>query len=89
MEGLEVAKKTQADFPHLLVLADDGRGLSEAVNLIHPRAAPDDSDADRPTTILLDQYGIVRWLFRPETVIARLSPDEVLEAIDRTMPETP
>ena len=59
------------------------RGLSNAAGLIHPHAAPDDADADVPTTILVDRSGIVRWLYRSPAVIVRLSPDEVLQAIDR------
>jgi peroxiredoxin len=82
MEGLEDAKKTQADFPHLLVLADEGRGLSEAMELVDPHAAPDGRDADVPTTILVDRHGTVRWIHR-SGVISRLSPDEVLQAVDQ------
>jgi alkyl hydroperoxide reductase subunit AhpC len=85
MEGLDDAKKTQADFPHLVVLADHERGLSEAAALIHPHATPDGNDADVPTTILVDKLGTVRWLYRSPVVIARLSPDEVLQAIDGHM----
>ncbi len=58
LEGLDDAKKTQAEYPHLLVLADQGRGLSEAVDLIHSHAAPDGADADTPTTILVDRHGM-------------------------------
>lgn len=89
VEGRDDAAKTQGDFPHLLVLADQERGLSEAAGLIHPRAAPDGSDADTPTTILVDRHGTVRWLYRPREVIARLSPDEVLQAIDQHIPARP
>jgi peroxiredoxin len=83
VDGPDDARKTQADFPHLTVLSDEGRGLSEAAGLIHPHAAPDGGDADVPTTILVDRQGIVRWLYRSPSVIARLSPDEVLQAIDQ------
>jgi len=86
MEGLEDARKTQAQFPHLIALADEARGLSEAAGLIHPHAAPDGRDVDVPTTILVDRHGIVRWLYRSPEVVARLSPDEVLRAIDRYNP---
>jgi alkyl hydroperoxide reductase subunit AhpC len=86
LEGFDDAKKTQADFPHLLVLADQGRELSEAVELIHPHAAPDGSDTDAPTTILVDQNGTACWVYRSGEVIARLSPDEVLQAIDQHLP---
>src|SRR3954470_4412986 len=82
VEGLEDARKTQADFPHLTAVSDEALGLSRAAGLIHPHAAPDGSDADVPTTILVDRGGTVRWLYRSPVVIARLSPDEVLQAID-------
>ncbi len=88
VEGVDDARKTQAQFPHLVVVADQKRGLSEAVDLIHENAAPDGSDADAPTTILVDRKGIVRWFYRSPRVIARLSPDDVLEAIDQRMPAT-
>jgi alkyl hydroperoxide reductase subunit AhpC len=39
VEGADDAKKTQTDFPHLLVLADESRGLSDPVGLIHPAFA--------------------------------------------------
>ena len=89
VEKPDDAQKTQADFPHLLVLADRGRGLSEAGGFLHPHAAPDGSDADAPTTVLVDRHGTVRWLYRSGEVIARLSPDEVLQAIDNHVPATP
>jgi peroxiredoxin len=85
VEGPDDARKTQAEFPHLTVLSDEGRGLSEAAGLIHPHAAPDGGDADVPTTILVDRRGTVRWLYRSPSVIARLSPDEVLQAIDQKL----
>src|SRR5262249_5235351 len=82
MEGTEDAAKTQADFPHLLVLADERRGLSDTAALVHTRVTPDGKDADMPTTIMVDRQGRLRWLSRPPVVIRRLSPDEVLQAID-------
>jgi peroxiredoxin len=89
VEGPDGAKETQADFPHLLVLADQGRGLSEAAALMHPGAGRDGSDVATPTTILVNGQGSVRWLYRPGEVIARLSPEEVLQAIDQHMAATP
>src|SRR5262245_49491076 len=82
VEGTDDVRKTQADFPHLTVLSDEGRSLSESAGLIHPHAAPDGGDTDVPTTILVDKRGTVRWLYRSPSVIARLSPDELLRAID-------
>lgn len=85
MESADDARLTQSDFPHLLVLADAGRGLSEAAALIDPHAAPDGRDVDAPTTILVDRSGQVQWVYRSPAVIARLSPAEVLQAIDERL----
>lgn len=89
LEGLDDAKKTQADFPHLLVLADEQRGLTEAVGVLHPHAGPGGTDAAAPTTILVDRNGIVRWVYRSDEVVARLAPEEVLQAIDAHVPTQP
>jgi peroxiredoxin len=87
MEGLDDAGKTQRDFPHLIVLADHGRGLSEAVEIVHAHGGRFSwhDDADYPTSILVDRRGTVRWLHRA-SVVERLSPDEVLAEIDRRVP---
>jgi hypothetical protein len=53
------------------------------VQVIHKGAGPKADDTNAPTTFLIDGGGQVRWLFRPERYIARLSADEVLWAIDR------
>jgi alkyl hydroperoxide reductase subunit AhpC len=82
VEGTEDAKATQSDFPHLLVIADKERGLSDAVRLIHPHSAPDGGDTAAPTTIIVDRRGVVRWFYRPAKAISRLSADDVLRAID-------
>lgn len=86
LEGTEDAEKTQHDFPHLLVLADQERGLSEAAGLIHPHSSPDGRDTSAPTTILVDRHGKTCWVYRSGEVIARLSPDDVLQAIDLNAP---
>ena len=85
VEGDDDATRTQADFPHLTVVSDEDRGLSEAAGLIHPHAGPEGADTDVPTTILVDKQGTVRWLYRSPSVIARLSPDDLLEAIDQNL----
>jgi peroxiredoxin len=87
LEGREDAEKTQAQFPHLHVVADEDRGLANAVEVIHLRSNPHgQGDTTAPTTLLIDGRGVVRWAFRPGNVVRRLSPDEVLAAIDREMP---
>lgn len=89
IEGPDDARLTQADYPHLMVLADGSRGLADAAGVIHPGSAPGGKDTAAPTTILVDAGGNVRWLYRSPRAIARLSPDEVLQAIDRNMRPRP
>jgi alkyl hydroperoxide reductase subunit AhpC len=86
LEGLEEARNSQTQCPHLVVLADEGRKLSEAAGLIHAHARPDGGDADTPTTIIVDRHGTVRWFYRSPAVLARLSPDDVLREVDRNIP---
>lgn len=86
LEDQETAKATQEAFPHLVVVADADRKLAEAVDVIQPHSAPDGGDTTAPTTILVDGSGTVRWTFRPERFLARLSPRQVLDALDEHMP---
>lgn len=87
LEGRDEARQTQADFPHLLVLADADRNLANAAEVIHPNSGHDGGDTTAPTTIIVDGDGTVRWLYRPPRATERLSPDELLEAIDRHLPQ--
>lgn len=82
LEGPEQARQTQADFPHLTVVTDADRNLINVVNAIHRRSAPNGGDTAAPTTLLIDRQGTVRWLFRPERHIVRLTPTELLAAVD-------
>jgi peroxiredoxin len=87
LEGTEDAKKTQADFPHLTIVADRERGLANVARVIHPHSAPDhQGDTSAPTTVLIDGSGKVHWVFRPERVLVRLSPHELLAAVDQYLP---
>lgn len=80
------AQATQTDFPHLIVVADAERKLAEALSVLHPKSGIDGGDTTAPTTLLVDGNGTVCWVFRPDRVLTRLSPAEVLAAIDREMP---
>ncbi len=83
LDDQPTAQVTQAQFPHLVVVADDQRFLSEALGVIHQQSAPDGNDTSAPTTFLVDGKGIVRWLFRPDRFLARLSPAQLLAEIDK------
>jgi len=86
VEDRKAAEETQAQFPHLVVVSDAEHKLAEAVASIHPHSGPDGSDTAAPTTLLIDGSGKVRWTFRPDRVLVRLSPAQVLAAIEEKMP---
>ena len=76
------AQKTQARFPHLVVVSDEEQNIAKAMQVIQPGAAADGSDTNAPTTFLVDGAGLVRWNFRATRFFARLSPSELLAVID-------
>jgi peroxiredoxin len=85
-EDRETAQKTQQDFPHLTVAADPERKLITAVEVLHKGAGQSGEDVAAPTTFLIDRKGVVRWVFRPTVVVNRLSPNELLAAVDKELP---
>jgi peroxiredoxin len=87
MDDREDAQKSQAQFPHLMVVADTDQKMCQTLNVIHPGAGHGGKDTAAPTTILVDGQGRVRWLFRPHRFLERLSPAQLLAAIDEHMPE--
>src|SRR6478735_8211179 len=85
LDNLEESKETQTRFPHLVVVADFEKNLSEAVQVIHGDEGPGGATTDAPTTILVDGRGIVRWVFRPDRFLIRLNPQQLLQKIDEHM----
>jgi peroxiredoxin len=85
-DNQSASQATQAAFPHLVVVSDADQHMAKAMQVIHPGAALDGGDTNAPTTFLVDGDGYVRWLARPERFITRLSPGELLAAIDKTWP---
>src|SRR5688572_8129275 len=82
IEGLDEAKAIQKDFPHLIVVSDEQRKLTDAIAAIHPESGPDGGDTAAPTTLLIDGSGTVRWTYRPERVFDRLAPGQLLAVVD-------
>src|SRR5437867_2574980 len=82
----KTASETQADFPHLVLVADAGQPMAKAIGVTHIRAGRDGSDTNAPTTFLVDTDGKVRWMFRPQWFLTRLSAAELLAAVDATWP---
>jgi len=81
----ETARMTQAEFPHLLVISDADQSVAKAMDVIHKGAGRDGSDTNAPTTFLIDGQGQVRWFFRPDRFIERLSADLLLKSIERVL----
>jgi peroxiredoxin len=79
------SQQTQTDFPHLTVVADTDQNLAKSIQVIHKGVGPGFTDTNAPTTFLIDGAGKVRWFFRPDTFVVRLTPEELLEAIDKNM----
>lgn len=83
------AQQTQDNFPHLVVVADTAQSLAKSFQVIHPGVGPGGTDTNAPTTILVDGAGKAAWFFRPDRFLVRLSPDDLLAAIDRTWKTAP
>lgn len=78
--------ETQKQFAHLTILCDEKRELARAAAVIGPHYSPvDGSETTAPTTILIDKTGQVRWLFRPDRYLERLSVEELLTQVDRQL----
>ena len=82
LEEPDLAKVTQQEFPHLVVVADSEGKLIKAAEVLHRGAGKAGEDIAAPTTFFIDKQGTVRSLFRPRQVISRLSAKEVLAAVD-------
>ena len=85
LDNVEDTADMKKQFPHLILISDAEANLSKAVEVLGPHRGHDGAETDSPTTILVDRNGQVRWVFRPDLVLERLSPDNLLEAIDKNL----
>jgi peroxiredoxin len=82
IEDLDTAAQTQRDFPHLTVVSDEGRELSDAIDVVNKGSTPDGGDSAAPTVLLIDGNGTVQSLHRPTRLIARPSASDLAAAIE-------
>jgi peroxiredoxin len=82
-DDLKTTQLTQADFRHLSAVSDAEQNVAKAMQVLDPGKGPHGSDTNAPTTFFVDGAGTVRWVFRPERFISRLTPDELLTAMDQ------
>jgi peroxiredoxin len=82
-DNLEESKKTQEAFPHLQIVSDAKLNMADAMVLKDERnRGPGGVDTNTPTTILVDGASTVRWIGRPDRFLTRLTPDDLLKAVD-------
>ena len=83
LEDRDTAAESVKEFPNLRVVADHEREMAKAFQVIHQGSAPDGGDSAAPTTVLVDGEGQVRWIYRPERVMTRLSPKELFAEVQK------
>ena len=62
-------------------LADRDLAVTRRYGLLHARAGPDGQDVPRPTTVVLDRDGVVRWFSITRNFQVRPDPGDVLRAV--------
>jgi peroxiredoxin len=82
-DDLENSKKTQAAVPHLQIVSDADHHVADALDINDPGHGPGGTDTNAPTTILVDGTGTVRWVYRADRFLVRLSPEELLKEVDQ------
>ena len=82
-DDLENSKKTQGAFPHLQIVSDAKHNMGDVLKLTdEAHHGPGGVDTNAPTTMLVDGTGAVRWIYRADRFMVRLSPEELLKAVD-------
>jgi peroxiredoxin len=83
-DDLEDSKKTQDDFRHLQVVSDAEGNIASALEVKDKvNKGHKGEETNSPTTILVDPEGTVRWVYRADRFLTRLSPEELLKAVDQ------
>jgi len=83
-DDLENSKKTQEACPHLQIVSDANASIANALELMDKvHHGPKGEDTNAPTTMVVDGAGTVRWIYRADRFMVRLSPDDLLKAVDQ------
>ena len=87
------ALRSKLDLP-ILMVCDVGGTLMDPLNIRHDGGMPPgliagevakvnpSKDLFLATNFLLDEQGVIRWIYRPDTYRVRASIDELVAAID-------
>jgi peroxiredoxin len=60
--------------------------VTRRYGLLHARGGNKGQDVPRPTTVVLDRHGVVRWLQLADTIQVRPDPTDVARAVRRLAP---
>ena len=62
-------------------VADPDLAVTRRYGLVHARGGEHGEDVPRPTTVVLDRAGVVRWLWVSDNFQVRPDPNEVRRAV--------
>src|SRR5437588_11959663 len=86
-DDLENSKKTQEACPHLQIASDANASIANALELVDKiHHGPKGEDTNAPTTMLVDAHGTVRWIYRADRFMVRLSRGDLRKAVDAHRP---
>jgi mycoredoxin-dependent peroxiredoxin len=71
------------------LLYDPRAETIRAYGVLHAHGGEEGQDIARPAEFLVDQTGMIRWVNLAGSLLARLRPDTVLQAIDLMTTPTP
>lgn len=66
-------------------LSDENLEVIRRYDLLHEKGRRSGEDIARPAEFLLDSSGVVRWVNMTDNYRVRLTPEMLLEALDREL----
>lgn len=85
-EPADLERMREAAGAEFTFLSDTGGRLMDRFGLRHRGGRADGADIAQSASFLLDAEGRVAWFTVAENYRVRPHPDEVLEAVDRSLP---
>ena len=79
----ELAERLRARYRFL---TDRDLAVTRRYGLVHARGGNKGQDVPRPTTVVVDRHGIVRWLSLADSIQVRPDPTEVARAVRQLGP---
>ena len=64
-----------------IFLSDPDRSVLDQLNIDHQTPNPTGHDIPIPTQMLVDQEGIIRWIYQPSNYRIRAKPETVLAVL--------